>query len=504
MSSSHAWSRPLTAGQLWFICSAALALHILPLLMADMPVLDDYARQHMAINDWDTLGRPLSMALFAVLSFSGEAINLYPLPLLLAIVITGRALAQLIGQWFDTPTLSAVLVVLPLWFQPFFLQNLSYQYDSAPMALALASALWAIIVGCVGRGRWLAGALLVAIAAGFYQPGVNVFAGLAAVELIRLVFAGARADALWRLAVARAGQLLTGCALHYLTCAWMVQRNRAGLLPLDRDWVGAVYQRMLATFQLVELLLTPTVLCAGIALLLLCAFALVRQWIRRLGMPVRPTERLSLLAIVLLAILAVGVCIPGIMLLMSINDVTPRVLMGLGVLLVLTSYLAYEALGGFPRVRLLVLSMPVLFMLSFSYAYGRVMVLQQTLYQSMAQSIMHTVSSTTDLAAAQHCYLLDFWSGRLWLPAARGTLRAMPAIERIAGPPYFTLPELLPRVGIDQLQTFYDSPPLDRQQVLSVSPEPRVRGRFYDVYRVDDDVYVIMKPAPSTTLQDTP
>ncbi|MFZ5936104.1 hypothetical protein ACOKS3_14860 [Pseudomonas sp. HS6-2] len=87
------WDKPLTPVQLWLLCCAALLLHALRLLMADVPFL-------------------------------------------------GYALVRLLRYWFETPSLSCVLLVLPLWFQPYFLQNLSYQYDGASMALSLAAAAW--------------------------------------------------------------------------------------------------------------------------------------------------------------------------------------------------------------------------------------------------------------------------------------------------------------------------------------------------------------------------
>lgn len=71
-------SRQLTQGQLWLIFSALLCIHVMPLLLADLPYLDDYWRQQLAANDWVTLGRPLAAALFAGLGFGPGAPDLYP------------------------------------------------------------------------------------------------------------------------------------------------------------------------------------------------------------------------------------------------------------------------------------------------------------------------------------------------------------------------------------------------------------------------------------------
>ncbi|MDH0303028.1 MULTISPECIES: glucosyltransferase domain-containing protein [unclassified Pseudomonas] len=484
--------------QLWLLCTAALALHILPLLMADMPFLDDFARQQLASNDWGHAGRPLVVALFAALSFDPGAVNLYPLPLLLAVLLTGDALARLVRHWFATPTLSAVLVVLPLWYQPFFLQNLSYQYDGATMALALAACLWAIVLGARPVRGWLYGALLVAAAAALYQPAVNLFAALCGLEAMRRVIEGARLSSIGRRAVARLGQLLFGCLLYYASSAWMVSSTRGGLLALDGEWLGEIYHRLAATADVVGLLITPVTGWIFLGLALLASLALGRQLVAVWRRPLPRGERLGLMLALLLPVPLIVLCVPGLILLLAEFEQTVRVLLGLGVALALLSYLAHDTLAGLPRARVLLLTIPLLFMLSYSYAYGRVLVLQKTLHQSIAQALAHDLSSSPSLVAAKHCYVLGFWLRQPWIPAAEGTLQAMPAIARIHAYNYLVLPEMLPRVGIDDLHTFYGGAPLDRQQVLASSPTPQVSSRFYDIHLLGDTAYVLVRPPPGS------
>ncbi|WP_460418183.1 glucosyltransferase domain-containing protein [Pseudomonas sp. microsymbiont 2] len=498
MSCASSWNRPLTPVQLWLLCSAALALHILPLLMADMPFLDDFARQHLASNDWGHVGRPLVVALFAALSFAPGAVNLYPLPLLLAVLLTGDALARLVRHWFATPTLSAVLVVLPLWYQPFFLQNLSYQYDGATMALSLAACAWAIVLGAQPLRGWLYGALLVAMAAALYQPAVNLFAALCGLEAMRRVIEGARLALIGRRVGARLGQLLLGCLLYYASSAWMVSSSRAGLLAFDGQWLGEVGHRLAATVDTVGLLVTPVSAWIFAALILLALLALGRHLLAVWRRPLPGRERLGLSLALLLPVPLVLLCVPGLILLLAEFEQTVRVLLGLGAFLALLAYLAHDTLAGLPRIRVLVLAIPVLFMLSYAYAYGRVLVLQKTLHQSIAQALAHDLSSTPALQGARHHYLLGFWLKQPWIPAAQGTLQAMPAIARIHAYNYLVLPEMLPRMGIGDLHTFYGGAPLDRQQVLASSPAPEVSSRFYDIHLVGDAAYVLVHPAQDT------
>jgi len=496
MLASSSWNRPLTCTQLWLLCSAALALHIVPLLMADMPFLDDYYRVPGAYSGWEEVGRPLANALFGIFGFAAGAVDVYPLPLLVMVVITGHALGRLVGQWFRDPTISAVLVVLPLWFHPLFLQNLSYHYDGASMALSLVASLWAITVGANSAKRWLAGIVLVASGAALYQPSVNVFVGLCAVEVIREVVDGRALGPLCRQLLIRSSQVLLGGGLYYVTCAWMVKSTRAGLLAFDGQWLVEIGRRLEATAEVVSLLLTPATVWMFTGLLMLALLGLLRELWQIRRRPVSWAQRMGLMAVVIIPIPLVCLCIPGIVLFLAEFETTVRPLMGLGVVLVLLLYLSYRALVGLPGIRLLILAITLLFMLSFSYAYGRVLVLQKELQQSITHSMAHDLWSKPELRAANHYYLIDYWMARTWIPAARGTLERLPAIEVINIYHYMALPEMLPRVGVDDMHPFFERPPLDREQVIATSPTPLISSKFYDIHMVGDAAYVLVNRPP--------
>ncbi|MDF9616795.1 glucosyltransferase domain-containing protein [Pseudomonas entomophila] len=493
MSLSSSWNRPLTSVQLWLLLSAALALHIVPLLMADMPFMDDFERQHLARNDWVELGRPLASVLLAALSFGPWAVNIYPLPMLLAVLVAAHALGCLVRQWFAVPTLSSVLVVLPLWYQPYFLQNLSYHYDSASMVLSMVLSLWAITLWNGRFSHWFWGVLLVAAVAALYQPGVNVFAGLCAIEVMRLVMNGQALPVVCRYAVARLGQLLLGCMIYYFSCTWMIRPGRLGLLAIDGQWLSEVARRSRETTDVVGLLITPWVGWILLGLALLAGYALVRAILQVWRRPFGWGQRLGLVFALILPLPVVALCVSGIILFLVNFDTNSRLLMGLGVLLALLFYLVHGALAGSPRTRVVILTIPLLFMLSFSFAYGRILVLQKTLQQAITQSLAHDLSTGPELATAKHYYLLGFWLERLWIPAARETIRLMPALEKVDPYKFLLLPEMLPRMGVDDFHAFHESPPLGRRQVLMLSPTPLVVGRFYDIHLVGDAAYVLFK-----------
>lgn len=493
------WNEKLTGKQAWLLCSAVLLLHVIPLLMADMPVLDDQTRQYGASNDWLQVGRPLVVVLNAVLGFGPAAVNIYPLPLLLAVLVTGHALAHLVQYWFQVPTFSAVLVVLPVWLQPFFLQNLSYQYDGAAMGLALACGAWAVTLGCERLRHWLGGVVLLAACAALYQPGLSVVAGLFGIDVMRRVMEGNSIWLVTRFAALRLCQLLAGVSAFYVSCAWLVQsQKRASFLRLDGQWLGELYRRLAETAGIVDLLATPWIYWLYLGLALLALIGLRCEMVALWRRPAGYLERLGLTLLLLGVIPFVAASTAGVTLFLAEFSADVRTLMGLGAALVLLLYLVHGALRALPRVRLVVLCVALLPMLSLSFAYGRVLVAQKALHQSIATSLAYDLSSRPALAAAEHYYISGFWQSGLWVPAAAGTLQHMPVIERFDPSWYVVLPEMLPQVGVDYFGVFYQAPPLNREQVHERSPVPLVTHRLYDIHLVGDDAYVLIK-LPSGT-----
>lgn len=56
MSTLSAWDRHLSYRQVQLLCLLALGLHLIPLLLADYPYMDDSWRGHLAGNAWAVEG----------------------------------------------------------------------------------------------------------------------------------------------------------------------------------------------------------------------------------------------------------------------------------------------------------------------------------------------------------------------------------------------------------------------------------------------------------------
>ncbi len=496
MSDRQACSRHLLPWQLGLLFLGALSLHVLPLILADYPYLDDYWRANIAGNDWVHYGRPLAGLLFALPGVGPGAVDVFPLLLLVAVAVTAYAMAQLARQWFITPTFGAAWVILPLWYQPFFLQNLSYQYDGASMALSLAACVWAILQGPERRAGLLWGGLLVAVGAALYQISVNVFAGLCYLAIVRQVVEGGSLGQVWRHALFRLAQMAGGCLLYYVICVRMIAVPRTAFMPLDGDWAGEVGRRLIEVARDVDLLLTPGVAVLLGALVSLAALGLAVELGRLWQREVTRGERLGLTLGLLLPIPAVLLCIAGFVVLFSNHERGVRMLMGLGPVMMLVMFLVHRLLARQFWLQMLALGLPLAWMLSVSFAYGRLLVMEKELNHAIASSVSQAIAGHPRLASAKGYQIHDMWNKQQWLPAAQGTWRAIPATECIVGVYAIFLPDMLVRQGIEHAETLQSSPDSTRAQVLAASPEPVVTNRFFDLHLIGSVVHILMKPPP--------
>ncbi|WP_248917377.1 glucosyltransferase domain-containing protein [Pseudomonas entomophila] len=469
---------------------------MLPLILADLPYIDDIWRAQLAgridnANDsWTGQGRVLADVFHAVLGFGNAAPDLFPLPLMLASVITAKALAGLVTHYFETPRLASLLVVLPLWYNPFFLQNLSYQYDAPLMALSLAASIVAITLGAQNGYRVLAGMLLVAVAASLYQISINLFAGLCCIEAIRLILAGTGLRQVSGQALMRIAQLAGGCALYLLTGYQLITVPRTQMLPLDQAWPLAIMQRLETTAEHVGLLITPGTAWFFVGLSMVAFLSLMQAVYRLFRADGHYGQKLGLVAVLMACLVAVVLLVPGMSLLFADFNCAPRLLMGLGPAMVLVALLAYRLLAEWHEGLAWALAIPLVFMLSFSYAYGRVLVAQKELEQLVTFSISRAIQASPALSGAHRFYLHDYDPKRVWLPAASGSFQAMPALKYVLSIGYQVLPEMMPRVGLPE---FGSVAPLTRDEVLARSPVPKVDERFFSIYLVDEVGYVVIK-----------
>lgn len=479
--------RELGPRQVLLFFVLATGLYVLPLILADFPYIDDNWRALDAGNAWAGYGRLFADWLYQVLTFTGAAPDIFPLPLLLATVAMSLALTRLTFHYFAEPTLACCLVPLPLWYNPFLLQNFSYQYDGPSMALSLVAMICAITFhGSTRVQRWLVPSALIAVGIGLYQISVNVFLGLCCVELLRALHRRVSRTEGLHLLGSKLAQLGLGVAIYGVTAyPFMAASRQAQLLDRAGHPLLQIITNMGRVLEKIALLFHGGYLWVFAALVLFALWGLARL----AGM-----ERHASYAILGLATFAVLVLlVPGITLLFRDFNEGARTLMGFGVLLVFLFYLARLALAPHHRLLPLLLIIPLLATLSLSFAYGRVLTMQKTFAAAALYSLGHDIAAHRELREAKRIYLSINYSER-WLASAEGSFRQMPVLRYLLNVDYYMLAENLPSVGITNVVA-----ERERRNATHVSYRgypALVESLYYRIFLIGDYGFIVMKEPP--------
>ncbi|WP_445570826.1 glucosyltransferase domain-containing protein [Pseudomonas sp. E102] len=469
---------------------AASFLFIFPLVQADYFYNDDNWRALVAGGGWREEGRVVIEWFYNILSFSSKSADLFPLPLFIATTAISLALRSLTFFYFERPTFVHCLIVLPIWYNPFFLQNLSYHYDGPAVALGLVALIYAVIwsSGWTWRNLWIP-ALLLALALSIYQVLIGFFIAMCCVEVIRLVWQGRPSQHVLRFIGCKLVAVAVGVLIYFLTANQMMMGTRQVLLPLEAGSLLEVGDRLSFLARMFGGWITEG---ARALVWVGASLTLVGYAWAGIGLIRRPDpfwRKTLLLFLYLLAFAVLLLCIPGIALLFAEFNYGARTLVAFSALLLLVFFLSQQVLGRIHACLGLVLLIPLLAMLSFSFGHGRVLSLQKeqeaVALASLAYDINHSALRDED-----SIYMIPELKAN-WLPAASGLFATMPAQQDVLGVGYILLPESLPRAGITNVYLAKDQAVIASIRRGDFSPV--VSTRFYDLFVIQDSGYIFMK-----------
>lgn len=483
--------RELNRRQVVCFFLAATLLYVLPLNLADFRYIDDSWRTLEAGNGWAGQGRWFTDLLYQVLSFTSAAPDLFPLPLLFAVLAMSLALTRLTYHYFPEPTLACCFVPLPLWYNPFLLQNLSYQYDGPGMALSLVAVIYATTLRSTSPMRqwWVPVALLV-LAFGLYQISFNVFLGLVCLDLFRAACRPLPWRQWWAMLGSRLAQLGLAIFIYFVMTLSSIRTERTALLNWKADPLGQIGFNIEIVLEKIALLFHGGYAWI-FAVLALCSLIGALRLGRRILNREEPwwkTVVLSLSCLLTLCLLVL--LVPGITLLFRDFNEGARTLMGFGVLLILLFYLAYVALAPIHRRLPLLLVIPILATLSLSFAYGRVLTLEKTFVNGALYSLSYDITSHRELYKAKRIYMSLTYSSH-WLVSACGSFEQLPVLHYLLNIDYFILPESPPFMGITNVVI-----ERERRNATRVGYQgytPLVDNQYYRIYLLGDYGFIVMK-----------
>lgn len=472
----------------------AVGLFVYPIIKADYSYYDDASRVLFLGDDfWRLQGRLFMELVQTMASFSTHSIDVFPLTLFLVLPVLVAAMVSLCRHYFPQPCLLDTQVVMPILYTPFILAILNYQYDGPMVVLGMCCVIFAVTFNDERRGlKWVVSGILLAASAGLYQTTVQIFVGLCCIDCIRAIDEGAPFRSVLRVLIERVMQLVLGLFLYYISAFQLYTSTRGSLARPDGTWWELLRWRAGSVFEACALFVTDgnrwlfvaagIVMGAGLATLMWSVLSCRRSLAERC--------LLALLCLVALAVTVIAV--PGPLLVIDDFSLGPRTLIALSCVCVLGFYFARKVLWALHPMLTGLLIIPLFGMLSFSYAYGRVLVAEKTFETSIVYSVSHDLASNSQLRMVKDFYLLPSRPYQRWVPGSvTAVMEAMPAIKFVLTLPQMTTPERFPMMGI----TNVTGGSWEAFMTLSheTAPEPIVNNRFYDIVRIGDVGFIQLK-----------
>ena len=373
----------------------ASVVYLLPLLLSNRSYVDDMGRTLEGYATWRYAGRPLADVIMAALNLGTPLVDLSPLTQLLGVSAVGLASFYLYRMLDhdEVPLGIPIIASCMLLFNPFFLECMSYKFDSLPMGLSVGLA---VLASLPGDRSWLSlGRAIVSLVAArcLYQVSANLVPALGLITAIAMTTRGENAAAiggyLGRVAVTFVAALLIYWMLTRLMTINEYGASLTSPLPAGLEGARAAAENVVRSalwvasgFSSVQLAL----LLVGLTLAWVYSAYLGILILRGSGALL---VRAGLALLFFLAPILLSVCWFGLSNLFAVVFFAPRLFIGVGATAVYLAYFAslavYAALAKlWPRrdqlwrkLSVAVCAAPLVFAATVAYGFGTAQAAQQ-------------------------------------------------------------------------------------------------------------------------------
>jgi hypothetical protein len=389
------------------ICFAILGLVMLPICIADRYHLEDWRRLLDGTFGWTGEGRPLTELLMRALNLGDPFRDLSPLPQIVTIAVLSYSAVLISRKFAIRPPLLAALTAFPIAGSPFFLENLSFRYDSLGMALAMTLALASVLTTeKLDFKAWFLGALCIFASLGFYQTGINAFFVFSVVELSVLQLRNGTPVKLLQIIILRIAQFLAGFVPYLLVAGALIRGvynqqhfifvtniNKLGVIA--RNWKTSwhfIYGSLPAGQR--EIFRLPV---------LIGAVLLIGIGLYYVGHMVRSRQKISAVVLVLVVVILLPLAwIAGALgpVLFPLNAIItlPRIHMGLGPLLASSFVLICATISRFgldTKPLCVLFAIPAYAMIMFAFVFGNALKEQKRYEERIAAELLRDVELIT-------------------------------------------------------------------------------------------------------------
>ena len=378
-------------------------IYAMPIIIANVLYKDDLRRVlYGDPSTWYRDGRPIMALILKAFSFGTPVFDTSPLPLITGLLFLSFSLTMFYKKYLhDYDTLSAILCLLMFITSPFFLENLSFRFESVGMCISIG--LFILLFSLpddISHPVSLAASMVFTICVScIYQSTLGTFLAL----LFVTVFIELKVVPL-KISLKKAFYKFTGFCLgtlFYLFCIAPnyvakdgYQAEHSGLISLSSEGLIKYFSNLKSFLVYLKLMYFPegnplvTILSAGVILLTLVAITIYVNSILSAKREKTKTGKVFL-AFIAPALILVSAFLP--MCVLTNPNYMPRVFLSFNIFLLFIGIMLVS-LSKKKRLALFIFVPIYLFSYGFSYTYANLLKSQTEYEAHIAQSIIYDLN----------------------------------------------------------------------------------------------------------------
>ena len=354
----------------FLILVAIYLLGISAILRANFNYLDDMWRIETGSKGWENFSRYLSNFLSAFLHTDNYLMDISPLPQVIAILLlcaSGIIVLSVITQKASF-TLWELAAVIPLGLSPYFLECISYKYDSPYMALSVFASVFPLLFYRSNLILYvftsMAGILVVCTT---YQAASGIFPMLVILIAVRMWNNREENKKLGLFLMTSGLGYIIGMLVFRLFIMQPVDIYVSSSLPEISRMLPTIQKNLQKYFRFLTSDFKKEWLLLIIIIVVSCLWAAVRDTKR---------NRLSAFMVTGMGILLMLLCSFGVYPILSAPSFDPRAMYGFGAFLCFISVYAASSVGVYPG-KLAGMALGWAFFV-FAFIYGNALFVQST------------------------------------------------------------------------------------------------------------------------------
>ncbi|MBW5826525.1 glucosyltransferase domain-containing protein [Yersinia kristensenii] len=404
-----------------------IGLFYLPIILNNNLYVDDIFRAQTGFDGWSVAGRPLSDAVIHILMMSsGDLIGYGQLGQILSIIALSITAIYFTKSVFGTEEKLGYILSCGFALSPFYLENISYQYDSITMTISLCASVFAACQ-CTKREKssFFFSVLCIVIACSLYQTAINSFIGISCVVIIinSAINKSSAKSMICSISLA-ALSLLVGLIIYTLIIKTVVPMtgSRGNEFHIDRYMIDFFITRVNRFYDTAIKSVSFAYSLAALSLIFIVII------IKVLKKDIKASSSL----VVVPCIIVIFLCPIGMLIAFKEPGITSRMMMGSSALTCLLFSLIYIAPIKKSYIYILTISFAFpLFVISYSYAYATK---EQRAYDR--SNVTMSLNDTRNSSGYNNKSYIVF-SGRLPVaPLSKITADSIPVISMMLVPAY--------------------------------------------------------------------